>query len=294
MQKQTYFKQPAIALMLIAPQLLVTLIFFIWPAAEALKQSFYRGDPWGLHSHFVGFENFLQLLSSQDYLNAIWVTVLFSIAVALLALVAGLFMATLVNGVIKGSGAYKTLLIWPYAVAPAIAGMLWRFLLNPAIGVLSYVLDYFGIHWNYLIHPKQAMILVVIASTWQQFSYNFIFFLAGLHSIPKAYIEAAALDGAGPIARFRHIILPLLSPTTFFLLVINLIYAFFDTFGVIQVVTQGGPADATNTLVFKVYNDGFVGLDLGGSATQSVILMLIVITLILIQFRYLERKVHYA
>ena len=294
MRKQTYFNQKFVALLLIAPQLVITLIFFIWPAAYALKQSFYRSDAWGLHSQFVGLTNFFNLFSSHDYLNAIGVTLVFSVCVALLALIVGLLMAALVNGVNRGAGVYKTLLIWPYAVAPAIAGILWRFLLNPAIGTLSYVLHYFGVNWDYTIHPRQALTLVILASAWQQFSYNFLFFLAGLHAIPKAYIEAAALDGAGPLARFRHIVLPLLSPTTFFLLVINLIYAFFDTFGVIQVVTQGGPAEATNTLVFKVYSDGFIGLDLGGSATQSVILMLVVIVLTIIQFRYIERKVHYA
>lgn len=294
MRKQTYFNQPVVAILLIAPQLLVTLVFFIWPAMAAVKQAFFKSDPWGLQNTWVGFANFLQLCSHHDYLNAVWVTGLFSVAVALLAVASGLLLATLVNGVIKGASTYKTLLIWPYAVAPAVAGMLWRFLFNPAIGLVSHGLQQMGYDWNYLIHPKQALLLVVMASAWQQFSYNFIFFLAGLQSIPKAYIEAAALDGAGPFARFRHIVLPLLSPTTFFLLIINLIYAFFDTFGVIQVVTQGGPAAATTTLVFKVYSDGFMGLDLGGSATQSIILMLIVILLTLFQFRFIERKVHYT
>lgn len=293
MSKRVQFNSRTIALLLVAPQIIITLVFFIWPSFEALKQSFFRGDAFGLHSHFVWFGNFVNLFTDSVYLNSIGLTLFFSVAVSLLTLASGLLMATLANRVIRGSSGYKTLLIWPYAVAPAVAGILWRFLFNPAVGVFSYWLHLLGYDWNFMLNGKQAMFLVIMASSWQQFSYNFLFFLAGLQAIPKSLIEAAAIDGASPWKRFWHIVFPLLSPTTFFLLVINMIYAFFDTFGVIQIVTQGGPANSTNTLVYKVYNDGFVGLSLGGSSAQSVVLMVIVILLTVLQFRYVERKVHY-
>ncbi|MEM1243637.1 MAG: sn-glycerol-3-phosphate ABC transporter permease UgpA [Pseudomonadota bacterium] len=292
MQRRSTFKTSWLPYALILPQIIITLIFFIWPAGEALWQSMFRGDAFGLHEKFVWFANFIELFNNPYYLQSFAVTVIFSILVAVIALSAALFMAVLINRVIK-NGPYKSLVIWPYAVAPAIAGVLWRFLFDPAVGVVAYVLQQFGIHWNYLLNGKQALFLVIIAASWQQFSYNFIFFLAGLQAIPKSLIEAAALDGAGPMARFWSIVFPLLSPTTFFLLVMNIIFAFFGTFGVIQTVTQGGPAGATNILVYKVYYDGFYGLNLGGSATQSVILLLIVVSLTVIQFRYIERKVHY-
>jgi sn-glycerol 3-phosphate transport system permease protein len=287
------FRKPFIAFCLLAPQLLITLIFFIWPAGEAVWGSFHQGDAFGLTSHFSWLANYQDLFSDPYYLKSIWVTFVFSISVSILTLALGMLMAVMANRVVRGATTYKTLLIWPYAVAPAVAGILWRFLFNPAVGVLAYSLDKFGIDWNYMLHAKQAMWLVIIAAVWQQFSYNFLFFLAGLQAIPKSLLEAAAIDGAGPKRRFFSIVFPLLSPTTFFLLIINMIYAFFDTFGIIQVVTQGGPYDSTNILVYKVYNDGFVGLDLGGSAAQSVVLMVIVIALTVIQFRYIERKVHY-
>lgn len=277
----------------VAPQVIITLIFFIWPALTAIKQSVFHSDAFGIHHYFAGLDNFRDILQSAEYLKAVLVTLIFSVSVTALTMASGLLMAVLVNRVVYGSGAYKTLLIWPYAVAPAVAGILWRFLFNPAIGVISYVLEQLGYNWNYLLHPHQALLLVIIAASWQQFSYNFLFFLAGLKAIPQSLLDAAALDGAGVYRRFWTVVFPLLSPTTFFLLVINLIYAFFDTFGIIQVVTQGGPAAATNILVYKVYNDGFVGLNAGSSAAQSVILMVIVISLTVIQFRYIERKVHY-
>lgn len=287
------FRNPFLGLLLVAPQLLITFIFFIWPTLVAMKMAFLQGDAFGIQAYFVGLDNFKSLWRDPSYLQAFGVTVIFSLAVAVCALLSGLLLAVLVHNVGRGSHFYKTLLIWPYAVAPAVAGLLWRFLFNPSVGVLTSVMHYFGYEWNYLLNGKQALLLVVVAATWQQFSYNFLFFLVGLHAIPKSLLEAAAIDGAGPLRRFWHIVFPLLSPTTFFLLVINLIYAFFDTFGVIQVVTQGGPANMTNTLVYKVYNDGFLGLNLGGSAAQSLVLMMIVIVLTFIQFRYIERKVHY-
>lgn len=287
------FKKPWLGLLLVAPQLLITIIFFFWPTFIAIKTAFMGTDAFGIHARFVGLANFYALFTHPRYLHAFLTTLIFSAAVAFLALSSGLLLAVLVHQVERGRGIYKTLLIWPYAVAPAVAGILWRFLFNPAVGVLAYGLHAMGYDWNYILHSKQALLLVVIASAWQQFSYNFLFFIAGLHAIPKSLLEAAALDGAGAWRRFWQITFPLLSPTTFFLLIINLIYAFFDTFGVIHIVTQGGPSAATNTLVYKAYKDGFIGLDLGGSAAQSVILMLIVMALTVIQFRYVERKVHY-
>lgn len=293
MSKVKPFKSARWGLLLVLPQLLVTVIFFVWPALQALKQSLYQGDAFGRSSRFVGADNFVDLFHSAVYLKSILVTLLFSFFVTLLTLSTGLLMAVLVNRVVKGKGFYKAVFVWPYAVAPAVSGMLWRFFFNPAIGWGAYLARSCGVNWNFLIYPKQAMTVVILASSWQQFSYNFLFFFAGLQAIPHSMIEAASIDGANPWQRFWHVVFPLLSPTTFFLLVINLIYAFFDTFGVIQVMTQGGPARSTATLVYKVYNDGFVGLDFSSSAAQSVILMLIVIGLIVIQFKYIDKKVHY-
>lgn len=291
--KRSHFKHPILPYLLLAPQVLITLIFFIWPALQAFKQSFFRGDAFGLHEKFAWFANFIDIFTNGKYLHSLIVTLIFSFGVSMVALASALFMASLTNRVVRGQGIYKSLLIWPYAVAPAVAGMIMRFLFNPSTGIITHWLSLIGVNWDYNLIGYQALILVVLAAAWQQFSYNFIFFLAGLQSIPTSLIEAAAIDGAGPIRRFWHIVLPLLSPITFFLLVMNLIYAFFSTFGVISVLTEGGPANATNILVYKVYNDGFVGLDLGGSAAQSVVLMLIVVLLTFIQFRYVERKVHY-
>jgi sn-glycerol 3-phosphate transport system permease protein len=287
------FNKPLIAWIFILPQLVITLIFFLWPAFMALFQSLFQGDAFGISSHYSGFDNFVDLFDDISYLSSIKATLIFSVLVTLLTMSLGLFIAVLVNKVIKFKGLYKSILILPYAVAPAVAGILWRFLFNPAIGWMSHFASKMNIHLNYMVNPKQAMMVVVIAACWQQFSYNFLFFYAGLQSIPESLHEAAKLDGANSWQRFWHITFPLLTPTTFFLLVINLIYAFFDTFGIIQVMTQGGPGNSTTTLVYKVYNDGFLGLDLGSSAAQSVILMAVVILLTMVQFKYLEKKVHY-
>ena len=278
---------------LCAPQLAITIVFFFWPAAQAIWYSFQLQDAFGLKTQFVGLENFARLFGDSNYLASFRTTAVFSVLVAFSGLVISLLLATMADRVLRGALSYKTLLIWPYAVAPAVAGVLWAFLFAPSIGILSHVLKGFGIDWNWIIRGDQAMLLVVIASVWKQISYNFLFFLAGLQSIPKSLIEAAAIDGAGPGRRFWTIVFPLLSPTTFFLLVVNIVYAFFDTFGVIDATTQGGPAGATNILVYKVYHDGVKAADLGGSSAQSVILMLIVITLTVAQFRFIERKVNY-
>lgn len=253
-----------------------------------------REDPFGLSSKFVWFDNFVRVLSDPNYVNSVRVTAVFSLATAFVAMAVALLLAVMADKVIRGRGIYRTLMIWPYAVAPAIAGMLWLFLFNPSIGTLAYSLRWLGIAWNPLLDGGDAMILVVAAAAWKQISYNFLFFVAGLQAIPKTLIEAAAIDGAGETKRFWTIIFPLLAPTTFFLLVINTTYAFFDTFGIIHAVTGGGPGKATETLVYKVYNDGFVNLILGDSAAQSVILMAIVIALTAFQFRFVERKVHYG
>jgi sn-glycerol 3-phosphate transport system permease protein len=294
MNRRVVFPNKLLPYLLLAPQIAITLVFFFWPAFQAVRQSLYRDDPFGFSSRFVGLDNFEMVLSDPSYINSLQVTIVFSLSVAVVALVAALLLAVMADRVVTGKGIYRTLLIWPYAVAPAIAGMLWLFLFSPAMGTLAIMLRRAGFDWNPLLNGDQAMVMVVGAAAWKQISYNFLFFLAGLQAIPKSLIEAAAIDGAGPTRRFWTIVFPLLSPTTFFLLVVNTVYAFFDTFGIIHAVTGGGPGKSTETLVYKVYNDGFVNLNLGASSAQSVILMVIVIALTVIQFKYVERRVHYA
>jgi sn-glycerol 3-phosphate transport system permease protein len=279
---------------LLLPQLAVTVIFFFWPAGQAIVQSVQGGDAFGLSTRFVGWDNFATLFADPNYLFSFAVTAFFSVAVALLALAPGLLLAVMADRVVRGATFYKTVLLLPYAIAPAIAGVLWMFLFNPTIGVVAAWLRGAGIDWNYLLNGRQAMLLVILAAAWKQISYNFLFFLAGLQAIPPSLLEASAIDGATPRRRFWTIVFPLLAPTSFFLIVVNIVYAFFDTFGVIHNVTEGGPDKATEILVYKVWYDGIVGLDLGGSAAQSVVLMAIVIALTAIQFRFIERRVHYA
>lgn len=293
MQKRVIFNHKFLPYLLLSPQMVVTLVFFFWPAIEAIRQSVLLQDAFGLRSEFVGFENFAHILSDPNYLTAMGVTIVFSTTVTLLAMVPALLLAVLADSGIRGASLYKTLLIWPYAVAPAVAAVLWLFMAHPSIGIIGKALNAAGIAWNYQINGGQALILVILASAWKQISYNFLFFLAGLQSIPKSVIEAARIDGARPVRRFFTIILPLLSPTTFFLLVVNLVYAFFDTFGVIDALTKGGPGTSTVTLIYRVYIDGNHNLNLGSSSAQSVILMVIVIALTAIQFRFIEKKVHY-
>ena len=293
MQKRVHYNSSYLPYLLVAPQIIITLVFFIWPAMQALYQSFLLEDAFGLSSEFVWFDNFVELYDNPRYLDSFVRTAFFSFAVAGLSMGVALFFAALADRVVKGAQGYRTLLIIPYAVAPVLAGTLWLFLFNPTLGIMTYFLDMVGINWNHKLDSSQAMGLVILAAAWKQISYNFLFFVAAMHSIPKSLIEAAAIDGAGPVHRFRTIIFPLISPTTFFLLVVNIIYAFFDTFGIIHAVTAGGPGNSTEILVYKVFNEGFVGLDLGGSAAQSVILMFIVIGLTVVQFKYIERKVEY-
>ena len=268
-------------------------MFFFWPAGQALYQSLLRQDAFGINLEFVGLENFHDLIADPNYLGSFKTTAVFAIGVTLVGLGTSLALAYFADRALRGATFYKTLLIWPYAIAPAVAGVLWSFLFNPSLGIVSFVIRKMGVDWNFVLNGNQALLLVVIIAAWKQISYNFLFFLAGLQSIPKSLIEAAAIDGAGPWRRFWSIIFPLLSPTTFFLMVVNVVYAFFDTFAIIDSVTQGGPFKATETLVFKVYQDGVRGLDIGGSAAQSVILMGLVIVLTIVQFRYVERKVQY-
>lgn len=293
MQKRSVFNNRLLPYALIAPQIAITLVFFYWPASQALWQSFLLQDAFGLSTSFIWFENYRDLFAQPDYYNTMWNTLVFSTAVTVLSLSAALLLAVMADKPLRGAGVYRTLLIWPYAVAPAVAGVLWLFMFQPSLGVLARELRWLGVDWNPLLNGDHAMILVILAATWKQISYNFLFFLAGLQAIPKSIIEAAAIDGARPIRRFWTIVFPLLSPTTFFLLVVNIVYAFFDTFGIIDAMTGGGPSKATETLVYKVYQDGRLGGDLGGSAAQSVILMFIVIVLTAIQFRYIERRVNY-
>ena len=293
MEKRVTFSRRGLAFLLVAPQIVITLVFFIWPASQALYQSVLLEDAFGLSSKFVWLDNFTGLFSDSIYLESFGRTILFSVATTSLSLCVALLLAAMADRIIKGATTYRTLVIWPYAIAPAVAGVLWFFMFNPSIGVLAYVLKALGYDWNHYLEGTDAMILIIIAASWKQVSYNFLFFLAGLQAIPRSLIEAAAIDGASPFKRFRTIIFPLLSPTTFFLLVVNIVYAFFDTFGIVHATTSGGPAQATTILVYKVFNDGFIGLDLGGSAAQSVVLMAIVIGLTVVQFRYIERKVAY-
>jgi sn-glycerol 3-phosphate transport system permease protein len=293
MLKRVHFPASALPYLLVAPQILITLVFFIWPASQAVYQSFLIEDAFGLSTEFVWFENFQILAQDSHYLSSFWRTMVFSAAVALLSMSAALVLAGFADRVIRGATVYRTLLIWPYAVAPVLAGALWVFMFNPTLGIFPFLLDMVGVDWNHYLNGTQAMMLVIFAAAWKQIAYNFLFYLAAMQSIPRSVIEAAAIDGAGPVRRFFDLIFPLISPTTFFLLVINAVYAFFDTFGIIHAVTQGGPANSTTILVYKVFNDGFVGLDLGGSAAQSVILMFLVIAMTVVQFRYVERKVEY-
>ena len=293
MEKRVVFKNKVLPYFLLAPQIIITLIFFIWPAFMALYQSVLQEDPFGLKTVFVGLENFRYIFSDPIYLNSLKVTMVFSFSVAVIAMSTALLLAVMADRAIRGTTTYKTFIIWPYAVAPVAAAVIWYFLFNPTVGMISFFLKAIGIDWNFTLNGGQAMLLVIIAAAWREISYNFLFFLAGLQTIPKSFIEAAAIDGASPAKRFWTIALPLLSPTVFFLLVMNMVYAFFDTFGIIHAITEGGPNAATNIMVFKIYHDSFESLDLGGSAAQSVILMFIVISLTVIQFRYIERKVHY-
>jgi sn-glycerol 3-phosphate transport system permease protein len=292
-EKRVVFRSGWLPWVLLAPQAIVITVFFFWPAAQALLQSFQQSDAFGTSVEWVGLQNFAALWNDASYIESFSTTAIFSVLVAVLGLSISLALAVFADRVVKGATFYKTLLIWPYAVAPAVAGVLWLFMFAPSIGVVSYALGLLGLDWNHLLNSQHAMALIVMAAVWKQISYNFLFFLAGLQSIPKSLIEAAAIDGARPWRRFWSIQFPLLSPTTFFLLVINVVYAFFDTFAIVDAATQGGPGKDTAILVYKVYYDGFKALDLGGSAAQSVVLMVIVVALTVVQFRFVEKKVTY-
>jgi sn-glycerol 3-phosphate transport system permease protein len=293
MEKRVVFRSSSLPWLLLAPQMAVILVFFFWPAAQAILQSLQQQDPFGTSIEFVGLANFRQLFADPGYVESFKITALFSVLVAGIGLSLSLVLAVFADRITRGAVFYKTLLILPYAVAPAVAAVLWVFMFSPSLGVVSYALGKIGIQWDHLLNSNHALILIVMASVWKQISYNFLFYLAGLQSIPKSLIEAAAIDGAGPWRRFWTVQFPLLSPTTFFLLVINVVYAFFDTFAIVDAATQGGPGKDTAILVYKVYYDGFKAMDLGGSAAQSVVLMVIVVALTVVQFRYVEKKVQY-
>jgi sn-glycerol 3-phosphate transport system permease protein len=295
MIKQAHFRSKYLPYVLILPQILVTITFFYWPALQGLVHSLFRSDPFGQNSKFIWFENFAALFRDPLYLKSVGITFMFSIFTAALAISCGLFIAAMANRALKGKAVIRTMLIWPYAVAPAISGILWLFLLHPSFGIVAiFMKKKLGISWNPILNGNDAMFMVILASAWKEISYNFVFFIAGMQSIPKSLTEAAAIDGASPIRRFWSITLPLLSPTLFFLTVMNIIYSFFETFGVIHTVTQGGPGGSTNILVYKVYQDGFVGLDLGSSSAQSVVLMTLIIIITVLQFKYVEKKVQYT
>jgi sn-glycerol 3-phosphate transport system permease protein len=291
--KRATFGGIALPYALLLPQVIITLVFFFWPAGQALVQSVLFEDPFGLKTSFAGLDNFKTIFADANYLNSLRVTFIFTFASCLLSMAVALLLAAMADRVLRGAGAYKTLLIWPYAVAPALAGVLWGFMFNPTIGAVAYVLKALGINWNFYVYGDQALFLITLAAAWKQVSYNFIFFLAGLAAIPRSVIEAAAIDGAGPWKRFWTIIFPLLSPTTFFLLVLNIVHLFFESFGIVHALTGSGPGGATDLLVYKVWSDGSRGTNLGASAAQSVVLMAIVIGLTVMQFRYIERRVHY-
>jgi len=293
MKRRTIYRHKLLPYLLLAPQLAVTLVFFFWPAGQAIYQSVLIQDPFGLRTQFVWLENFQTVLTNPVYLESVRVTIIFSTAVTLLAMAPALLLAVMADQVIRGASGYRTLIVWPYAIAPAVAAVLWLFIFHPSIGQIGQGLRTLGIPWDYRINGDQALLLVIFVSAWKQVSYNFLFFLAGLQSMPKTILEAASIDGASPRRRFWMIVFPLLTPTTFFLLVVNIIYAFFDTFGVIHALTQGGPGRSTTTMMYRVYRDGVINLDLGGSSAQSVILMTAVIILTVVQFKYIERRVHY-
>jgi sn-glycerol 3-phosphate transport system permease protein len=292
-EKRVRFKSSWLPWVLIAPQMAIILVFFFWPAGQALYQSVLQSDAFGTSTQFVGSENFERLFADSSYIESFQTTAVFSVLVAVVGMSISLMLAVMADRVVKGSSLYRTLLIWPYAVAPAVAGVLWLFMFAPSIGVVSYALRSMGFEWNHLLNSRHAMTLIVLAAVWKQVSYNFLFFLAGLQSIPKSLIEAAAIDGAGPWRRFWTVQFPLLSPTTFFLLVINVVYVLLDTFAIIDATTHGGPGKETAVLVYKLYYDGFKALDLGGSAAQSVVLMVLVVVFTVIQFRYVEKRVNY-
>jgi sn-glycerol 3-phosphate transport system permease protein len=293
MEKRVVFRSGWLPWALLTPQLIVIIVFFFWPASQALMQSMQMQDAFGTSTEWVGLQNFKELFNDPAYIESFETTALFSILVAGIGLALSLLLAVFADRIVRGAMVYQTLLIVPYAVAPAVAAVLWVFMFSPSLGVIAYGLGKIGINWNHLLNSTHAMTLIVMAAVWKQISYNFLFFLAGLQSIPKSLIEAAAIDGARPWRRFWTVQFPLLSPTTFFLLVINVVYAFFDTFAIVDTATQGGPGTATRILVYKVYHDGFKAMDLGGSAAQSVVLMAIVIVLTVVQFRYVEKKVNY-
>ena len=294
MEKKVRFKSLWLPWALVAPQMTIVLVFFFWPAGQALYQSVLEEDAFGMSRQFVGWQNFSRLFNDPLYLESFQTTAIFSLLVALVGLSLDLLLAVMADRVWRAANIYKTLLIWPYAVAPAVAGVLWVFIFASPMGVVAYALHWLGVDWNHMLDGRDAMTLIVVAAVWKQISYNFLFFLAGLQSIPRSLLEAAAIDGATPWYRFRTIVFPLLSPTTFFLLVINVVYAFFDTFAIIDATTHGGPGKSTAILVYKVYYDGFKAMDMGSSAAQSVILMAIVVCLTVVQFRFIERKVQYA
>jgi len=293
LDRKVIFPHRVLPYWLLLPQIVVTLVFFIWPAGQAAWMSVLQQDAFGTSITFVGLTNFKDLFEDPDYLAAVWRTAWFSVAVTSLAMIPALLLAVMADRVVRWGTFYKTALVIPYAIAPAVAGVLWLFMFNPAVGVLAWVLKQWGVDWNPALHGDQAMTLVIAAAAWKQIAYNFLFFLAGLQSIPKSLLEAASIDGASASRKFWTIVMPLLSPTTFFLLVVNMVYAFFDTFAVVHAITGGGPAKATEILVYKVYHDGVVALNLGSSSAQSVVLMLIVIALTYLQFRFVEKKVHY-
>ena len=294
MEKKVRFKSKWLPWLLVAPQMAIVLVFFFWPAGQALYQSVLEEDAFGMSRQFVGWQNFSRLFNDPLYLESFQTTAIFSLLVAVVGLSLALLLAVMADRVLRAANIYKTLLIWPYAVAPAVAGVLWVFIFASPMGVVAYALHWFGVDWNHMLDSRDAMTLIVVAAVWKQISYNFLFFLAGLQSIPRSLIEAAAIDGATPWHRFQTIVFPLLSPTTFFLLVINVVYAFFDTFAIVDATTHGGPGKSTAILVYKVYYDGFKAMDMGSSAAQSVILMAIVVCLTIVQFRFIERKVQYA
>jgi len=295
MIKRSFFKSRYLPYLLIFPQILVTLTFFYWPAIQGILQSFMLSDPFGRKSTFVWFYNYIELFTDPLYLKSILITFVFSLATAAVSISLGLFIASMANRALKAKALVRTMLIWPYAVAPAISGIMWLFLLHPSYGVVALAIKkWMGIDWNPVLYGSDAMIMIVMASAWKEVSYNFVFFMAGMQAVPKSLIEAAAIDGAGPLRRFWTITFPLLSPTFFFLTVMNIIYSFFETFGIIHTVTQGGPGGSTNILVYKVYQDGFVGLNLGSSAAQSVVLMSLIIIITVLQFKFVEKKVQYS
>jgi sn-glycerol 3-phosphate transport system permease protein len=294
MHKRVLFDDRLLPYLLVAPQLLIIFVFFYWPSGQALFWAFTLEPPFGGAARWVGWRNFEDVLASPTYRRAVLNTLVFALSTSAISLFLGLVFAIFADRGLRGIVIYKTAVMWPYAVAAPVAAVIWQFIFQPSIGFVGMLNHWRPGIWNPNTNGLHAMVMVVVASCWISITFNFVFFLAGLQAIPNSLVEAAAMDGAGPVRRWFDLVFPLISPTFFLLIVLNVSTSFTEGFGVINVMTQGGPGGATEILVYKIYRDGFLGLDFSSSSAQSVILMGLVIMVTLLQFRIIERRVHYA